>query len=73
MSLQVSFFLVNYFINCIIDNFLHCFVCSAQSQTFFFLCCCFLAVNKTFLKAHFVQSLLLAVIIDVNRQNTLLA
>jgi len=72
MSLQVSLFLVNYFINCIIDNFLCCFVCSAQSQTSFFLCCCFLTVDETFLKAHFMQSLLLAVIIDVNEQNTLL-
>jgi len=72
MSLQISLFLVNYFINCIIDNFLCCFICSAQSQAFFFLCYCFLAVDKTFLKAHFVQSLLLAVIINVSRQNTLL-
>ena len=71
LSLQVSLFLVNYFINCIIDNFLCCFICSAQSQTSFFLCHCFLAVDKTFLKAHFVQSLLLAVTIDVNKQNTL--
>jgi len=73
MSLQVSLFLVNYFINCIIDNFLHCFICSAQSQTSFFLCHCFFAVDETFLKACFVQSLLLAVIIDVNEQTTLLA
>jgi len=72
MSLQISFFLVNYFTNYITGNFLCCFICSAQSQTFFFLCYCFLAVDETFLKAHFVQSLLFTVTIDVNRQNTLL-
>ncbi len=72
MSLQVSFFLVNYSINCIIDNFLCCFICSAQSWAFFFLCHHFLAVDETFLKVCFVQSLLLTVIINVNKQNTLL-
>ncbi len=72
MNLQVSLFLVNYSINYIIGNFLRCFVCSEQSRTSFSLCRRFLAVDGTFLKARFVQSLLLAVTIDVNRQNTLL-
>jgi len=73
MGLQVSLFLVNYSINCIIDNFLRCFICPAQSRASFSLCRRFLAVDGTFLKARFVQSLLLAVTIDVNGQNTLLA
>ena len=72
MGLQVSLFLVNYSTNYITGNFLCCFICSAQSQTSFFLCCCFLTVDETFLKVHFVQSLLLTVTIDVNKQNTLL-
>ena len=49
------------------------FVCPAQSKTSFFSCHRFIAVDGTFLKTRFVQTLLLAVTIDANGHYLLLA
>lgn len=49
------------------------FVCPAESQLSFIQCRKFLAVDGTFLKAHFQQTLLLAVTVDANGHYLLLA
>lgn len=74
MKLPVrSFPLGSCFANDLTDNFLRCFICPPQSRATYSRCRRFIAVDGTFLKARFVQSLLLAVTIDANGQNTLLA
>ena len=54
-------------------NFGRLFICPAQSRTSFQLCRRFLAVDGTFLKARFILTLLLAVGIDADGRNLLLA
>ena len=49
------------------------FICPAESQESFALCRHFIAVDGTFLKTRFVQTLLLAVTIDANGHTLLLA
>ena len=55
------------------QNFGRLFVCPAQSRASFRLCRRFLAVDGTFLKARFILTLLLAVGIDPDGRNLLLA
>lgn len=49
------------------------FICPVQSRSSFFQMWRFMAVDGTFLKSRFIQTLLLAVGIDVNGHNLLLA
>lgn len=49
------------------------FICPHQAQCLFIQCRTFMAVDGTFLKARFIQTLLLYVGIDANSHNVLLA
>lgn len=53
------------------NSFQRVFICSIQSQLSFIQMQKFLAVDGTFLKSPFVQTLLLAVGIDANAHNLL--
>ena len=55
------------------NQFQGIFICPAQSRESFRLCRHFIAVHGTFQKTKFVQTLLLAVTIDVNGHTLLLA
>ena len=53
--------------------FRHVFVCPAESQLSFIQARKFIALDETFLKAHFQQTLLLAACVDANNHYLLLA
>lgn len=56
-----------------IDTFQHVFICPLQSQSSCIHMRKFMAVDGTFLKARFIQTIFLAVGIDGNGKNLLLA
>ena len=56
-----------------LSQFHRIFICPAEAQLFFQQCRNFIALDGTFCKAHYIQTLLLAVSIDANGHIVLLA